>query len=135
VRNAFLEFVLAKGVIPGGAPQDFQGLARAPREPIGAIAMRNHMMSAQDVGSVLERQRRHHRPFGELSVELGLLSRMQLDILLGVQRLQSSATIAEALILSGLCEAAEIIPRLGAFLAEHANADFANRGSEASPVG
>ncbi|MGD8450706.1 MAG: hypothetical protein PVJ57_02710 [Phycisphaerae bacterium] len=117
MRNAFIEYLAAIGVLSPDKQDRLQTVIRTTREPIGSIALSYGLISAWDVESILEEQRACYRPFGEIAVEKGLLTSAQVEMLLLVQRLRASTEVAEALALSGVCPAEEVVSHFGRFLA------------------
>lgn len=116
MRAAFLEFLTAEGAIPSQRLDQIRTLLRGAPEPIGSIAFRYGMVTGADIDAILDQQRRDHRRFGEIAVDLGILTRDHVEMLLRVQQLRGAVEIAEALALSGLCEVDEVLAQLGSFL-------------------
>ena len=65
---------------------------------------------------MLDEQRRSYRLFGEIAMSMGMLTRAQIDTLLGIQRLRRATETAEALALSGICPVNRVMAKLGQFL-------------------
>ena len=116
MRNAFLDHLLACDVLAESQMAELRQLLRGAPEPIGAIAFRYGLIAGGDIDLVLDHQRCSHKPFGEIAMELGLLSREQVVSLLDVQQLRAATESAEALVLAGICTMEEMISQLGAFL-------------------
>jgi hypothetical protein len=122
MRKAFLEFLVAEGIIPGARPEEVGSLLRGAREPIGSIAFSYGMIAGGDIDAILDEQRRDYRPFGEIAMELGMLTRQQVETLLRVQELRGATEAAEALSLSGLCSIEQVTAQLGRFFGKLATA-------------
>jgi hypothetical protein len=116
MRATFLEFLIAEGTIPhSGLDQTRTSLPGAP-EPIGSIAFSYGMVTGAEIDAILDEQRRVHRRFGEIAVDMGILTQDQVDTLVSVQQFRAVTEVAEALALSGFCGVDEMMARLGAFL-------------------
>ena len=116
MRAAFLEFLAGEGAIPSQRLNQIRTLLHGAPEPMGSIAFRYGMITGADIDAILDQQRRDHRRFGEIAVDLGILTHDHVEILLRVQQLRGAVEIAEALALSGLCEVDEVLAQLGCFL-------------------
>lgn len=119
MRRAFLEFLAAEGDISLGQLDEIRRLLRGAPEPIGSIAFSYGMISGSDIDAVLDEQRKTYRPFGEIAISKKLLTRGQVEKLLGVQQIRAATESAEALALSGVCPIERIMPRLGQFLLQN----------------
>jgi hypothetical protein len=119
MRKAFLEFLVNQGIIRPEQPKALQHVLRGVPEPIGSIAFSYGMITGADIDGILDEQRENYRPFGEIAIDRRLLTREQVETLLGVQRIKAATDIAEALALSGVCTMDQIVPRLGQFLTQH----------------
>ncbi|MFH1418333.1 MAG: hypothetical protein ABII12_08630 [Planctomycetota bacterium] len=120
MRKAFLDFLAAEGVVPPDRLENLQNLLRGAPEPIGCIAFSYGMVVGGDVDQILDEQRRTYRPFGEIAMRLGMLSRTQIDALLKVQSIRGAIETVEALTLSDLCPIDELMAQLGRFLLRQA---------------
>jgi len=118
MRRAFLDFLVAEGVIAPDRVDQIRTLLRGAPEPIGSIAFSYGMLSGGDIDEILDEQRDDHRPFGEIAIGRGLFTREQIRTLLGVQTLRAATETAEALALSGMCPIDEIMAKLGRFLSQ-----------------
>jgi hypothetical protein len=115
MREALLEFVAAEGIVPRDRLKAVASLLRGTPEQIGSIAFSYGLLTGADIDLILDEQRTNYRPFGEIAISKGLLTREQ--VLLGVQRLRAATEVAEALVLSGLCSMEEVMSQLSRFLA------------------
>ena len=116
MRSAFLEFLVAKGVVPQDRLDHLGTLLRCAPEPMGSIAFSYGMVTGADIDAILDEQRQSQRRFGEIAVDLGILTHDQVEVLLRVQHLRGAVETAEALALSGLGSIDEMITQLGHFL-------------------
>ncbi len=62
------------------------------QEPIGRIALRRRVLTVGQVFRIVEMQTVDHRPFGELAISLGFLSRQSLQSLL-LEQLQNRPSL------------------------------------------
>jgi hypothetical protein len=124
MRKAFLEFLVAEGIVPAGQVEDLGSLLRGAREPIGSIAFSFGMITGGDIDVVLDQQRKDYRPFGEIAMELGMLSRQQVEALLRIQEMRGATETAEALALSGICSIEDVTAQLGRFFGRQATASL-----------
>ncbi|MEW6250799.1 MAG: hypothetical protein AB1716_09135 [Planctomycetota bacterium] len=120
MREAFLRYLLAVGLLPPNRIDRLREALRAAPEPVGAIAYRYGMIAGFDIDAILDEQRHQRRPFGEIAIDKGLLTQAQVDTLLAVQRLRAATEVAEALALAGLVPVEELVQHLGHFLSERA---------------
>jgi hypothetical protein len=120
MRKAFLEFLVAEGIVPAGRLEDISALLRGAREPIGSIAFSFGMITGGDIDVVLDKQRKDYRPFGEIAMEMGMLTRYQVEALLRVQEMRGATETAEALALSGICSIEDVTAQLGRFFGKQA---------------
>ena len=67
---------------------------------------------------MLDEQRRNYRLFGEIAMSMGMLTRAQVDALLGIQRLRRATEAAEALASSGIGPIDGVMAELGRFLSQ-----------------
>ena len=116
MRKAFLEFLAAAGTIDPEQLVSVQNVLRVPPEPIGSIAFRHGMITGGDIDEILDEQRTNYRPFGEIAISKGVLTRRQMETLLGVQQLRAATETAGALALSGVAPIEQISTLLGRFL-------------------
>jgi hypothetical protein len=86
----FASFLLAKGAAGKGQVVAALEEQRRSRPPIGRVAIHAGMLDGAGVFGVLAHQARHpSQRFGEAAIELGILSRGQVDELLHLQRKQT----------------------------------------------
>ena len=121
MRKAFLEFLVTAGSIPPERLNHIQSLLRGVPEPIGSIAFSYGMITGGDIDDILDEQQTDHRPFGEIAITKRLLTRDQVETLLGVQRMRAATETAEALALSGMCPMEQVMKLLGRFLSQCQN--------------
>jgi hypothetical protein len=117
MRNDFIEVLEKEGLLPSERLEWLRLMRRPPAEPIGSIAFSHGMLTGDDVDQILDRQKQSRQPFGQIAVEMGILDDRQITRLLEIQRLRSLMATAEAMILTGMCPTADVMSRLGRFLA------------------
>jgi hypothetical protein len=118
MRKAFFEFLVAEGVLAPTELDRVQKMLRAAPEPIGSIAFGYGMITGADIDTILDEQRTDYRQFGEIAIAKRLLTREQVEILLGIQLIRAATEIGEALVLAGICSMERIMPLLGQFLSQ-----------------
>ena len=118
MRKAFFEFLVAEGVLAPTELDRVRNMLRAAPEPIGSIAFGYGMITGADIDTILDEQRADYRQFGEIAVAKRLLTREQVEILLGIQLIRAATEIGEALVLAGICTMERIMPLLGQFLSQ-----------------
>ena len=102
--NDFLSFLkgrlkIEKGEMP--VPGEWLYLANT----IGAIALRSNVLSLEQLECILDRQEEmqdsneEHKLFGQLAVDLGYLTRHEVDRLLVLQQLNIQLSLAGQLVL------------------------------------
>ena len=83
--------------------------------PIGQLAIEERLMSARDVFRVLQSQRDHpHERFGEIAVDLGLITYDELQRLLVIQ-MNRKPSLADVLLRQGALTAEQVEQELAAF--------------------
>ena len=120
MRKAFLRFLVANQTIPRSCMQAVREHLRSAPEPIGSIAFSYGLIHCEDIDQILDDQRQNHKPFGEIAIRRGLLTRAQVETLLQVQQMRAATEVAEALALSGMCSIGDVVSQLGRFLMETA---------------
>ena len=112
----FFDYLLNKGVITEDARDLLGGFSSWAREPIGMIAVQHGLIRNNDIDRVLDAQRSSTLRFGDLAIEMKLLSRPQVDRLLEVQSFRMMTDLFEALVLAGLLEYHEALKHLQQFI-------------------
>ncbi len=118
MRKAFVEYLVAQGLLPPSGAGSLRDLLRGAPEPIGSIAFSYGMITGSDIDAILDEQRESHSPFGEIARRMGMLTRAQIETLLRIQQVRAATEIAEALALSGLCSSDDIVAHLGQFFSK-----------------
>jgi hypothetical protein len=120
---SFFEYLLTKGVITEDARDLHAGFSPWSREPIGMIAVQHGLIRNNQIDMVLDAQRSSKLRFGDLAVEMNLLSRPQVDRLLKVQSFRIMTDLFEALVLAGLLEYHEALRHLAEFIHQLCDAE------------
>ncbi|MFQ5805860.1 MAG: hypothetical protein ACE5I3_05350 [Phycisphaerae bacterium] len=118
MRKAFLEFLATEEMVPPERLDHIQSLLRGMPEQIGSIAFGYGMITGRGIDEILDEQRKHYRPFGEIAISKGLLTREQVETLLAVQRMRAATETAETLVLSGICTIEQVARQLSRYLSE-----------------
>jgi hypothetical protein len=73
---------------------------------IGAIALRSHLLSLEQIENILDRQEseEEHQLFGQLAIDRGYLTPHQVDKLLAMQDFNRQFSLAGQLILRGILD-------------------------------
>jgi hypothetical protein len=125
MRKAFLEFLESEGVLAPEQAANLRTLYKSASEPIGLIAFSFGMINGADIDLILDQQRRDYRPFGQIAMEMGMLTRQQVQTLLRVQQVRGATETAEALVLSGVCPMDSLMNQLGKFFMAKAESPLA----------
>lgn len=80
------------------------------------IAVEHGLLQTTQIDVILDRQRMCNSRFGDIAVELGALTRHQVETLLKTQEFRTSACIAESLALAGVLSHEQAVLELGSFL-------------------
>ncbi len=120
MRDAFIDFLGTRSSLPVEAGERLRTLLRGAPEPIGSIAFKYGLIASGDIDLILDHQRKNHRPFGMIAIELGILTKVQLKALLKVQQMRAAVEIAEALALAGIQPVEQIMTNLGEFMCQFA---------------
>jgi hypothetical protein len=121
MRDAFIDYLSTHSPLSAESFNRLRPALRNAPEPIGSIAFKYGLINTGDIDLILDEQRKNHRQFGVIAIQMGILTRAQLDALLRVQQMRYSVEIAEALALSGLQPVEEIMVHLGEFLSKSTN--------------
>jgi hypothetical protein len=113
--QAFVQYLIERGLVPEPVGRRLAH-RHSVREPIGMIAVSHGLISPMEIDVILDRQRATQEKFGEAAVALGMLTAEQVDLLIKIQEFRSSSEIAEALALSGTLTIEDAARYLGAFL-------------------
>ena len=116
MSHPFVEFLIERDLVPAAVGQQLGEKCRLVREPIGMIAVAHGLIQASEIDVILDRQRACKQRFGEIAVQLGILTRQQVEALVKIQEFRTSAGIAEALALAGVLACEDAVQYLGAFL-------------------
>ncbi len=113
--EAFVEFLSERDAISATIARRLAG-RHYVREPIGMIAVGHGLLNPAQVDLVLDRQRECRDRFGEIAVQLRLLTGEQVDVLVKIQEFRTSCEIAEVLALSHAMTIEDAARHVGAFL-------------------
>ncbi|MBC7834501.1 MAG: hypothetical protein H7Y88_05295 [Phycisphaerales bacterium] len=116
MRQEFLTFLGDEGILSAATLRGACDCLRSPPEPLGAIAFNYGMITGADIDMILAEQRGTKRLFGEIALSMGILTKGQVESLVRIQQMRSAVGVAEALLLSGVFDAAELMGELGRFL-------------------
>ncbi len=122
MREAFLEYLFDSGVV-AESPAVLRKYLRGVPEPLGSLAFQYGIMYGGDVDLVLARQRDDIRQFGEIAIDLGILTPAQLRSLLRVQQIRQAVEVAEALTLAGYIDEEVVLDMFACFLLERNGID------------
>jgi len=117
MRKAFLEFLVSEGVLAPQRMSELQNLHKGASEPIGLIAFSFGLIGGGEIDLLLDHQRRDYRSFGQIAMEMGLLTRQQVQTLLMIQQMRGAVETAEALALAGVGSIEGLMASLGRFFA------------------
>lgn len=116
MTNPFVEFLINRHLVPASVARQLTENKRYVREPIGMIAVSHGLLKPNQIDDILDRQRGSKARFGDIAVELGFLTREQVETLVKIQEFRTTADIAEALALAGVTSCEDVTQYLGAFL-------------------
>ncbi len=118
MKHPFAQFLIERDLVPKAAARRLIEQNRFLREPIGMIAVSHSLLKPDEIDVILDRQRvdQDRQRFGDIAVELGFLTRDQVETLAKIQEFRMSAHIAEALALAGTISYEDAGTYLGAFL-------------------
>ena len=115
----FGQFLIECGDLDGGQVREALELMDECNRSLGEIAVASEMLCEEDADRVNLAQRGVDRPFGDLAVEMGLLSAEQLVTCLRLQR-KSHLMIGEALVKLGHLAPDRLAQMLDAFKTDQA---------------
>ena len=102
MKLPFVQFLISRGEIPGGAANRISQRAVHNKEPIGMIAVDHGLIVGHQIDEILDRQRHSKLKFGELAVEMDLLTQEKVQTLLQIQQFRTLARVMEALALANV---------------------------------
>lgn len=114
--HPFIEYLVEKQAVPPDRLPRRTGKPGYVREPIGMIAVEHGLLQTTLIEVILDRQRTCNSRFGDIAIELGALTRHQVETLLKTQEFRTSARIAESLALAGILSHEQAVHQLGSFL-------------------
>jgi hypothetical protein len=85
---------------------------------IGSIALRMGILDLGQIERVVDGQVSGDSRFGDTAVQLGLLSREQIDLLVQVQDLHRCVDLGAPLVMSGRLEMAEFVALVAEFVSD-----------------
>ncbi len=129
----FGQFLIEQGEVDAGHVRAALDLLGQTNKSLGAIAVDESMMSEADVARVNHAQRGNDTPFGDLAVEMGLLTSEQLVDCLCMQR-ERRLMIGEALVHLGHLKTERLGPTLDAFKADQAQYELGSMGQLPDPL-
>jgi|CXWL01.1.fsa_nt_gi hypothetical protein len=118
MRDSFIDFLTTNSTLSAETYERLRSMLRGAPEPIGSIAFKYGIITSGDIDMILDEQRKNHRRFGEIAIEMGIFTKPQLKSLLKVQEMRAAVETAEALALSGVRPTEEIMAHLGEFLCQ-----------------
>jgi hypothetical protein len=86
---------------------------------IGALSLRLDVLTLENIDAIIEQQAREPKLFGELAVQLGFVSREEVERLLQIQQMHWALEVGEMLVLAGMIDLPKLADLLARFLAEH----------------
>lgn len=86
LASAFLDYLIAEGVIDAEVAREVLAEQCRQTTPVGRLALLNGWMTMKQVSKVLDMQLDSKRRFGEQAIALGYLEPVQLDALLAEQQ-------------------------------------------------
>jgi hypothetical protein len=125
MRDAFIDYLTTQSILTAESCEHLRSTLRGAPEQIGSIAFKYGLVTTDDIDMILDEQHNSHRRFGEIAIEMGILTKPQLNALLKIQQMRVAVEIAEVLALSGTQPVEKILLLLGGFL---------NRIPEPQPV-
>lgn len=116
MTHPFVQFLIDRDLIPANVAKRLTEGRRFVREPLGMIAVNHGLLHPKDIDVVLDRQRECNARSGDIAVELGCLTRQQVDDLVKIQEFRAAADITEALILGSVLSCEDAVRCLGSYL-------------------
>lgn len=115
----FGQYLIEKGVIDSDQIRDALTLMDEENRSLGLLAEAGGILTAEETAKVNAQQRHCDMPFGELAVEMGLLSEEQVDYLVGFQE-QTRLRVGQALVRLGFVPNERLLKLLVEFENEQA---------------
>lgn len=113
--EAFAQYLIDRGLIPASVGRKLAE-RNYIREPIGMIAVGHGILTPMQIDMILDRQRECRDKFGEIAVAMGVLTQEQVDVLIKIQEFRTSSEISEALALAQVLSIEDAAKYLGSFL-------------------
>ena len=118
MRDSFIDYLASHSTLSAETFEGLRSMLRGAPEPMGSIAFKYGLVTSGDIDMILDEQRKNHRRFGEIAIEMGIFTKPQLKSLLKVQEMRAAVETAEALALSGALPAEVIMAHLGEFFSQ-----------------
>ncbi len=128
MQDEFLDFLGSRAEVSAEALARVRQLVDGAADPIGRIAYSYGLLSPNCIEEILERQRGQAARFGEIAIEMGLLTAEQLEALLLIQNLRRVFAVTESLVLCGAADPRDILRHTATFI--HEAAERATIGAE-----
>jgi len=117
MQNPYVQFLVERDLVPTSVTKRLTENRRFVREPIGMIAVNHGLLNPNDIDTILDRQREESQlRFGDIAVDMGCLTREQVDNLVKIQEFRAAADITEALALGGVLSVEDAGRCLGSYL-------------------
>jgi hypothetical protein len=118
----FLEGLFQRGLIsPDGYGNLLEHIDQL-RVPFGMLARTHGLLTCENIDTIFNAQQERDMLFGELAVEMGLLTESQVALLLDIQEFQLACTTTQALAISGEMEWGPALAELSGFMAQRPGA-------------
>ncbi len=112
----FGEFLIRKGVATEEQVLKALDEQKKNRLPIGTVAVMDKFLSIKDVYIILNKQIQDpEKKFGEVAVELGLLTEQELEKILEIQ-FEKNPNVGEILVRHGVMDKERLFEELNAFV-------------------
>lgn len=115
LNAGFIGFLRTMNRLDEVAARRVEEWIQSNHEPIGKIAVEHGLICGRQIDEILNMQRETRTLFGEIAIALHILTQVQVDRLLDIQRLRSLNSGIEALSLSGLIPLDESLHLLAQF--------------------
>ena len=114
--HPYVQFLVERDLIPANVAKRLRENRNFVRQPIGMIAVSHGLLQPNHIDAILDQQRHSDARFGDIAVEMGYLSRDQVNKLVKVQEFRAAADITEALALGGVFSVEDANRCLGSYL-------------------
>ncbi len=118
MKKTFLEYLLTTNRLKETKVNSVAAADTDAWEPLGRLALLHRIISPDDIDKILNRQKVGNEYFGQVAVQLNLMSEAQICVLLTGQAIRACVELMETLVLSEVLDLSAGLRALNEFLTQ-----------------